>query len=367
MRRGILMRTLIAACLACLVQVACHPAIESDQAYIRVEGPTISPDGQIVVFNVRRRKAGGVFDAEVVLLNLPTRSTRRLLRTQRHETREFFGEKFQAPYPRAEGVWGFSWSPDGKTIFSTVIDEEGFKVWKFPVQDGKPDRICNPPLTLCQRPRVSPDGQWIVFYDDNSRHLFGVRPDGSDLKPLTFCGEVYRLGWDWSPDSRYVYFSRKRDWGDEYCELARVNADGSKETTVLSDYYPRYLLVSPSGRYIAFNQYAPMPDPDNELFIYRLGDRKPTRIAKVPTLEFSWHPRADVLLYASKEALYAWRSSTRRSQRVLVGRDISFPVITADAKTILFLKKHGRNTFLWKLDVSSGKTEKLYPPPSGGP
>ncbi len=363
MKRGIGMRALIAACLACLVQVACHPAIESDQAYIRVEGLTISPDGQIVVFSVRRRKAGGVFDAQVVLLNLRTRSTRRLLRTQRYETQELFGERFQVPYPFAEAWYGFSWSPDSKVLFSTVIDEEGFKVWKLPVQDGKPQRICNPPSALCQRARVSPDGKWVVFYEAITHQLFQVKPDGTDLSRLTDGGDVYRLGYDWSADGEIIYYSRGYQREDGFRGLWKVKADKSGRAAVLDGWFPRCLLVSPSGKYIAFNRYAPLPDVDYELFVYRLGDRKPSRIATVPTVMFSWHPRADVLLYADKEALYAWRSSTRRSQRLLVGQDISFPVCTPGGRTILFLKKYGKNTFLWKLDVPSGKTEQLYPKP----
>jgi dipeptidyl aminopeptidase/acylaminoacyl peptidase len=54
-------------------------------------------------------------------------------------------------------------------------------------------------------PRWSPDGQWIAFWRDDN--LFRIRPDGSDLTPLTFitaAGDYMDNSGPWTPDGQYI-------------------------------------------------------------------------------------------------------------------------------------------------------------------
>jgi len=273
------------------------------------------------------------------------------------------GETAEAPVPFAEGWYGFSWSPDGGAIFAAVIEgvEKGFNVWRVPVRAGEPGRIRRLPRGLCQRPRASPDGKWVVFYDAISHQLFRVRPDGTRLTRLTDGGDAYRLGFDWSSNAKQIYFSRGYQRRDKFCGIWRMNPDGTRKASVLDNYFARGLAVSPSGKYIAFNLATDAAGYD--LFIYRVGDEKPALLAPQAHLFFSWHPRSDVLLYAHGQTLYEWRPATGSSRKPVFGQ-VRFPVATPDGKTILFLKKEGKSTFLWKLDVASGRTGRLFPPPA---
>ena len=66
-------------------------------------------------------------------------------------------------------------------------------------------------------PRVSPDGQWVVYSvarvdtaaDKRESHLWMVRWDGKDSVQLTFGSESASAA-RWSPDGRYLSFLSSR-------------------------------------------------------------------------------------------------------------------------------------------------------------
>ena len=64
-----------------------------------------------------------------------------------------------------------------------------------------------------QRPRWSPDGQWIVFHSNSHRtetdsaNVWVIAADGTGLRQLTH-GSLPRQAWaaDWSPDGEHIVF-----------------------------------------------------------------------------------------------------------------------------------------------------------------
>lgn len=362
------MITAIALALLCFLSLPAHCGERSGETYVEVEGPTVSPRGHHVVFSVDYRKADkALVRSEVLLLDLRTHSTKTLLRTKRTESRRSFGEVLEFPVPYAEGWYGFSWSPDGKGVFCTVVEggRKGWNVWKLPVEKGKAGRVCRLRRGLCQRPRVSPDGKWIVFYDATTHDLFRTTPDGSGLKRLTETEDTYRLGFDWGTAGKHIYYGRGYMREDKVCGIWKMHADGSGESLVLDGYGAYNLAVSPSGKHLAFCLVG--PDIGYRLFVHRIGGGKPTLVSEQAGLYLRWHSRSDVLFYTAEKGLYEWQASTGLSRKLVSAEWPHFPAPAPDGKTVLFLKKEGKSTFLWKLDVPSGKTEQLFPPAKAVP
>lgn len=116
-----------------------------------------------------------------------------------------------------------SWSPDGQRLAATL---DGNVV--VMAADGTRRRAVGSGGGAAW----SPDGEWIAFLDDvpRKRHAVGIyvmRPDGS-ARRLVFRNRVlstYQRGWGpnregepepglvWSPDSRWIAFSRRFDRG----------------------------------------------------------------------------------------------------------------------------------------------------------
>lgn len=113
------------------------------------------------------------------------------------------------------------WSPDGRWL--AAGGDSGIVVM---APDGSGRRV----ITTGGGPAWSPDGRWIAFYDDYGRQhsgIFLIRPDGTGRR-LLFRNRprgTYSRGWGsrpegepvsglvWSPDSRWIAFSRVFDAG----------------------------------------------------------------------------------------------------------------------------------------------------------
>jgi Tol biopolymer transport system component len=91
------------------------------------------------------------------------------------------------------------------------------------------------------RNSFSADGQALTFYQGpfNSRHIFLINVDGSNLRQLT--ADSDNAGPGFSPDGQWVAFASFRDGNNE---LYAVRPDGSQLTRLTqnrrSDYQPRW-------------------------------------------------------------------------------------------------------------------------------
>ncbi len=99
------------------------------------------------------------------------------------------------------------------------------------------------------KPKFSPDGEMIAYFK-NKEELYVMEKDGTKSKKL--CPERDVLWIDWSPDSKWITFSRTTlGWRED---IFVVPADGSREPINISnhpndDYKPMW---SADGRRIAF-------------------------------------------------------------------------------------------------------------------
>ena len=190
--------------------------------------PSWSPDGQRIVFGY-----GAVFNARET-----NPSQLIMIRADGSEKRELTSGPLNSGFP--------SWSPDGNRIVYRVWAKEDRSLQILNLDDGKSTKLTSGNDNF---PVWSPLGDRIGFTREtggtNSYDIFTIRPDGTDLKQLTFApGNDAHCAW--SPDGKYIVFSSARlGFRDEtplydgspqpYAELFVMNADGSNQRPITSD------------------------------------------------------------------------------------------------------------------------------------
>ena len=145
------------------------------------------------------------------------------------------------------------WSPNGnKIVFQrrnvrTSRPKAGIALWTVNVHTGSERRVTPWRLRAGDTPDWSPDGRRILFHDNNdgspdvSANLYTIRPDGSQLRQLTFLegGAVNYLGSSYSPDGTMIVFGRRPATGGAADVFIRT-VDGERHVTRtrLYDSYP---------------------------------------------------------------------------------------------------------------------------------
>ena len=95
------------------------------------------------------------------------------------------------------------------------------------------EKITHEDLWLMNRagaPKISPDGKWIVYsvteaaYDEKEvvSDLWIVPASGSMAPKKITAGKAAESGYEWSPDSRYIAFTARRD-GEETSQVYLLN------------------------------------------------------------------------------------------------------------------------------------------------
>jgi subtilase family serine protease len=107
------------------------------------------------------------------------------------------------------------------------------------------------PLTGGARPRVSPDGRWMVFHRGNAgdpaRADVWVRNLVTGAETLAFAQGDYVVGYDWESNGSGFYY-------DYSCGIYRRNGDGSGQTTIVNvNCYDDAPVLNPAGNRIAFH------------------------------------------------------------------------------------------------------------------
>jgi Tol biopolymer transport system component len=166
-----------------------------------------------------------------------------------------------------------SWSPSGRRIVfdhSPESDPEtpGFetRLWTMRSDGGRARPLPVWPAGFDVEPRYSPDGRWIAFSrlretgeGEFDQAVFIVRSDGGRARPLTPWG-AYVEHPTWSPDGRWIVFNSPEG------TIEAIRPDGSRRRTILqaTDGFGGHKpWFSPDGRRILFacENWGTLPEP----------------------------------------------------------------------------------------------------------
>ncbi|MDD5615087.1 MAG: hypothetical protein PHH85_02690 [Candidatus Methanoperedens sp.] len=160
----------------------------------------------------------------------------------------------QGNFERYMVAWGSpSWSPDGKSLVYTSLDEiEMQKMYKVNA-DGSGKTAVLDEISRQWSPAFSPDGKNIVFVsyppEKNKEELFIF--DGNAGKQLTF-DEIKKNYPVWGPDGTIVFVSYESVTSSGE-KLFAIDQDGKNRRLFINeDFKQRYQSFSRDGRKFAY-------------------------------------------------------------------------------------------------------------------
>jgi Tol biopolymer transport system component len=165
---------------------------------------------------------------------------------------------------KSPGAENPAWAPDGSTIaFDTGDDDSGVNLFTVAAEGGAITQI---PLGLFMfngDPAYSPDGSMISFDEDSGpgqppvHGIFIANADGTGGRQLTTAPDVkdaYDTQSQWSPDGKWIAFTRVKRVHRAAVYVIRVDGTGLKRLTA-----PRFDAGnpdwSPDGSKILFNSH----------------------------------------------------------------------------------------------------------------
>jgi tricorn protease len=146
------------------------------------------------------------------------------------------------------------WSPDGKSI-AYFSDASGEYALLVRPQDGKGEgrSYSLKGAGFYERPVWSPDSQKIAFID-NSRTLYWIDLGPGTVKRIaadSIYGPINTLSYSWSPDSRWLAYTRTNRTGFQSIQLYELESDRSHSLTdgLIETGQPAF---DASGKYLYF-------------------------------------------------------------------------------------------------------------------
>ncbi|HVF87839.1 MAG TPA: winged helix-turn-helix domain-containing protein [Pyrinomonadaceae bacterium] len=194
---------------------------------------------------------------------------------------------------------GISWTPDGKLVYDSeagsaktisVMDADGSNPQQLTGNMAGGVRVGNAP--------ASPDGRHIVFvsYQTGERHIWRMNTDGGDPVQLTNgSGEDDPY---FSPDGRWVYYTKIERGGTDRPVIGRVSIDGGA-LEELTDEFTAYPAVSPDGKSIACLRAEGPGDFPWQMAVYRSAGGRPLKVFPQTVLAqyVRWTPDGRGIIY----------------------------------------------------------------------
>jgi Tol biopolymer transport system component len=158
-------------------------------------------------------------------------------------------------------IFSHRWSQDGRSLFYTVGDPEGYtgSIFVHRFQTGQNEPLSGSPSNAHDID-ISPDGKWLVFLNRMGKRTIRIMPTSGGA-PREICGfehmERRIITPAWSADGRYIYFSKLPSVTDlwEFYRISAEEGDALKLDLAMGGF--RHLSVHPDGQRVAFSSDGP--------------------------------------------------------------------------------------------------------------
>ncbi|MBU2616140.1 MAG: hypothetical protein KKC19_03480 [Nanoarchaeota archaeon] len=216
----------------------------------------------------------------------------------------------QTNLTRTNTAWELqpSWSPDGKRIFFSRINDPG-TLNDYNIYAMNPDGSNTKRITLGNTNKeshtISPDGEKIAYNESSSRgngqiwmaDINGLNPENITQDPEHAYGEV-----SWSSENKLAFSSNKdeKNSGAFARNIFIAKIDGSKIQRLTYDNWSRQPSWSPDGKLIAFSSRR---TGDGEIYVMDAQGNNQKNISQNPETEEaypSWSPDRKHIVYTSK-------------------------------------------------------------------
>ncbi|HTM88331.1 MAG TPA: S9 family peptidase [Terriglobales bacterium] len=181
------------------------------------------------------------------------------------------------------GLYGASWSPDGKQVVFTTNFTGRPNLWKVSADGGWPVQ-----LTQSEERQYdavfSPDGRWIVYEQDQAGNelwdIFAIPSSGGEPINLTNTPDVREQSPRWSPDGSVIALNYKPREGTSY-NIALLHWDTRKVVKLTHESAPNRswgsVAWSPDGKTLYANRYD-VSFTDSDIYAVDVASGKTTNL-----------------------------------------------------------------------------------------
>lgn len=182
----------------------------------------VSPDGKEIAVVMR----GDVFVTSVAY-----KTTKRITNTPEQERNVSFSKDGRSLYYSSErdGHWG---------IYRATLAHKHDKCFTY-ARDIKEELFSTKGET-CFQPDVSPDGEWVAFLRDRTEVVVRSSKTGKEKSLLKGINYSYRdgdVGFEWSPDSRFLLSTYQGDGGWNNTDIALIEVETGNITNLTRSGY----------------------------------------------------------------------------------------------------------------------------------
>jgi Tol biopolymer transport system component/DNA-binding winged helix-turn-helix (wHTH) protein len=151
---------------------------------------------------------------------------------------------------------GLSWTPDGKTLAVSDIEqpEERYAIFLLSLETGAKRKLTRPDQAYDDYPVFSPDGQTVAFIriaSGRQSELFVVAAAGGEPVRLTFDNSLIS-GLAWTPDGREIVFSSNRAGPSSLWKVPVTG--GEPKRLAAAGLNARSLSISRTGNRLAYRE-----------------------------------------------------------------------------------------------------------------
>ena len=199
---------------------------------------------------------------------------------------------------RGEGMNGITTAPDGKILFTAVVNDSR-TIWEMN-PDGSEQRqlTSHQKRSLDAQISVTPDNRFIIFESERtgSLEVWRANRDGSDAKPLTNGGHNSQPAV--APDGSWLVYTSLREG---QFRLRRIAIDGG-EPAAIAGAVGVWPDISPDGKLVAYVHGGSARDPSRELRVIPIDGGSAVFSFKVPLSgvlynRLRWWPDGSAIFY----------------------------------------------------------------------